>query len=356
MGVKLSKTSYLTASAIFLLAALAALRHGATDKTAEKTANAPATVNIFSYRQPFLIEPLFDEFTDQTGIQVKTVFASKGLIERVALEGERSPVDVVLTKNFHHMERAGKTIAQPVKSDVLTAHIPPALRDMENHWFALTQRARVLFVSKERVSETRISYESLADPKWRGRLCMRSGQHPYNLSLFAALLTHYGEDWTQNWLEGVKANLASRPAGNDRAQVKQVFAGKCDVALANTYYMGKMLDNTQKPEQKEWADTVRLVFPTGQGFGTHVNVSGMIMTKHAPNPEAARKFMEFMVSEKAQKIYAETNYEYPARKSVAAGALVAGWGDLQADTTPLSKIAENYEKASLLIDRVGFDD
>ena len=356
MTTGFSQTKILTAAAFLVMVALLAFSLVDSNSDADVTATPATTVNIYSYRQPFLIEPLFAEFTAETGIQVKTVFASKGLIERVALEGKRSPVDVVLTKNFHHLQRAGETVARPVESEILSAHIPPALRDPENRWFALTQRARVLFVSKERVSETSISYESLADPKWRGRLCMRSGQHPYNLSLFAGLLTHYGEDWTQTWLEGVKANLTGKPAGNDRAQVKQVFSGACDVALSNTYYMGAMLDNEKNPEQKDWASSVRMVFPTGQDFGTHVNVSGMIMAKYAPNPEAAQKFMEFMVSEKAQKVYAQTNYEYPARQSVPASNLVASWGALHADTTPLSKIADHYEKTSLLVDKVGFND
>ncbi len=312
-------------------------------------------VNIYSYRQPFLIQPLFDAFTQQTGIEVKTVFASKGLIERVSLEGARSPVDVVLTKNFHHLEKAGKTIAQPVSSKILTQHIPIALRGENNKWFGLTQRARVLFVSRDRVKEKHIHYESLASPKWKGRLCMRSGQHPYNLSLFAAMQTHYGKAWTREWLKGVKANLVSKPAGNDRAQIKQIYAGKCDIALANTYYMGKMTTNEKIPEQKKWALSVRLIFPTGVDFGTHVNVSGMVMAKYAPHPEAARQFMEFMVSKNAQKIYAETNYEYPARAGVEIAPLVASWGQLEADTTPLTSITKNYEKVSFLLDEVDFN-
>ena len=331
----------------------------AKNKTDNTPSNAAQTVHIYSYRQPTLIQPLFDAFTRETGIEVKTVFANKGLIERVMLEGERSPVDVVLTSNFHHLAEAGEKIAQAVKSEQLTQHIPPAYRDPQNKWFSVTLRARVLFAAQNRVSEKQISYEELSDPKWQGRLCMRSGQHPYNLSLFAAMMERHGEAWTREWLMGVKANLARKPAGNDRAQVKQIYANECDLALANTYYMGMMQFNDKNPEQREWAQTVRLVFPTSQknekDFGTHINVSGMVMAKHAPHPEAALAFMEFMLTPQAQKIYAETNYEYPVRRDVEAASYVSAWGELNADTTPLADIARYYKKASYLVDEINFN-
>ncbi len=353
----------ITRKSVIVLLVIACIASGlaffAPSKTDISSPSAPQTVNVYSYRQPDLIQPLFDAFTRETGIEVKTVFANKGLIERVMLEGERSPVDVILTSNFHHLAEAGEKIAQAVNSKQLTQHIPRAFRDPQNKWFSVTLRARVLFAAKDRVSEEPIIYEDLADPKWQGRLCMRSGQHPYNLSLFAAMMARHGEAWTRNWLLGVKENLARKPAGNDRAQVKQIYAGQCDLALANTYYMGNMQFNDKNPEQKQWAKNVRLIFPTSQkddnNFGTHINVSGMVMAKHAPHPDAALAFMEFMLTPQAQKIYAEANYEYPVRADVAPAAFVAAWGSLKPDTTPLAEIAQYYKKASYLVDEINFN-
>jgi len=319
------------------------------------TSQAAGQVNVYSYRQPMLVKPLFDRFTKQTGIKVKVIYAAKGLIERIEVEGKRSPADVLLTTDIGRLSEAAK-IAQPVRSKVLDAHIPAIARSRDNLWFGLTWRARVGFASKARVNETSLSYLDLADKKWRGRLCMRSGQHPYNIALFAAMLKHLGEDGFRQWLVGLKANLASNPSGNDRAQARKIFAGSCDLALANTYYMGAMQTNEKNPEQKQWAQAVRLVFPSMPGGGNHVNLSGMAMTKHAPNRANALRLMAFLVSEQAQSLYAEVNHEYPIRADVPASARVAAWGRLTPDTLSMDEIADMRQRASRIVDEIGFND
>ncbi len=226
------------------------------------SAAEPGEVNIYSYRQPYLINPLLKEFTDETGIKVNVIFAEKGLIERIQAEGRNSPADLLLTVDVGNLTQATDAgIAQPIQSPALDAAIPAAYRAADGQWFGLTRRARVVYASKERVKQDTITYEELADPKWRGKICIRSGQHVYNVALIASMIAAHGEDWTETWLKGVKANLARKPAGDDRLQVKGVYAGECDIAVGNTYYMGAMLQNDKEPEQKEWANSVNILFP-----------------------------------------------------------------------------------------------
>ena len=318
-------------------------------------AQAAERVNVYSYRQPMLVKPLFDRFTKETGIKVKVIYAAKGLIERIAIEGERSPADILLTTDIGRVSQAAK-IAQPVRSALLDKHVPAIARSRDHLWFGLTWRARVGFASKARVKETTLDYLDLATPKWRGRLCLRSGQHPYNVALFAALLHHIGEDRFRQWLHGVKANLAGKPSGNDRAQARKIYAGSCDLALANTYYMGAMQTNEKNPEQQQWAQAVKLVFPSMPGGGHHVNLSGMAMARYAPNRANALRLMEFLVSEQAQSLYAEVNHEYPIRADVPPSARVAAWGDLRPDTVAMDEIAGLSQRASRIVDETGFND
>lgn len=311
-------------------------------------------VNVYSYRQPELIAPLTDAFTKETGIEVNVAFLNKGMVEKLTAEGSRSPADVILTVDIARLNEVVEAgLTQPVQSDVLEANIPPNLRDPEGNWFGLTTRARVIYASKDRVADGEITtYENLADPKWKGRICTRSGTHAYNAALIAALLAHHDEAFTSEWLEGVKENLARKPQGNDRAQVKAIWAGECDIAVGNTYYMGKMLSDE---EQKAWADSVNIVFPTFEGAGTHVNVSGVAMTKSAPNQDNALKFIEFLASSKAQEIYAAKNFEYPIAPGTEVDPLVAGWGKFTADTTGLMDIAKLRPAAIRLAETVDFD-
>lgn len=320
-------------------------------------ASAEQVVNVYSYRQPTLIQPLFDSFTARTGIEVRAVFADNGLVERLAQEGRNSPADLLLTSDVGRLvEAANRGLAQPVASEIILADVPANLRDAENRWFGLTMRARVVYASKERAPITAISYEELADPKWRGKICMRPGNHPYNLGLIAAMIAHKGEDFTRGWLEGLKANLAVKPSGNDRAQAKSVFAGECDLAIANTYYMGKMLTEEKEPEQKQWAGAVKIVFPSSPDFGTHVNISGMMLTANAPNRDNALKLMEFLASDEAQQIYANGNFEYPVNPRVPASDLVRSWGDFTPDSLNVAEIAKFEPAASRLVDEVQFND
>jgi iron(III) transport system substrate-binding protein len=318
---------------------------------------ADGGVNIYSYRQPGLIQPLLDAFTKETGITTRVIFAKKGLAERIAAEGANSPADILLTVDIGRLAGAkARGITQAISSDVINANIPAQYRDPDGHWIGVTTRARVIFASKERVAQKAITYEELADPKWKGKICTRSGQHSYSLGLFASMIAHHGAEWTKNWLKGVKANLARKPAGNDRKQVKAVYAGVCDIALGNTYYMGKMQTNEKEPAQKEWAASVNVLFPNSETRGTHVNISGMSLTKNAPNKANALKLLEFLTSAKAQQIYGETNYEYPVKAGVAASDLVRSWGDFKSDNIGLDVIAKFRKEASELVDKVGFND
>ncbi|MBT5518110.1 MAG: extracellular solute-binding protein [Rhodobiaceae bacterium] len=311
-------------------------------------------VNVYSYRQPFLVAPLFETFTAQTGIEVKTIFAKKGLIERVKTEGKRSPADVILTTDIGRLQ-AAREVSQAVSSPLLKQHIPALARGADDKWFGLTWRARVIYASKARVRARHLRFEDLTEAQWRGRICLRSGQHPYNVALFAALLDEMGEAKFRQWLLGLKANLAAKPSGNDRAQVRRVYGGACDLAIGNTYYMGKMQTNEKKPEQKQWADSVKIIFPDMPRGGAHMNVSGMAMAKHAPNRANALKLMEFLVSEAAQETYATVNFEYPIRDDVAVSPRVKTWGAFTRATTSLDRIAALRVRASQLVDETGFN-
>jgi len=310
-------------------------------------------VNIYSFRQAFLIEPIMEKFTQETGIKVNILFAKKGLIERVKREGELSPADLVLTTDISRLvQLTSKELTQPVVSEKLNSNIPSQYRDPNNEWFALTTRVRNIYSSSERVGPVDISYQDLVKPEYKGKICTRSGKHAYNVSLISSIIAHEGEAAAKVWLEGVKANLARKPQGNDRAQVKAVKDGLCDYALGNNYYLGKMLEN---PEQVSWAEAVNINFPNQKTTGSHVNVSGVTLTKYAPNKENAIKLMEFLSDDVAQHMYAEVNYEYPVNPSVAPSKLLASWGKFKADVLPLSEIAKQHKTAIKLLDEVKFD-
>ena len=312
-------------------------------------------VNVYSYRQPELIQPLLEQFTKDAGIAVNIAFLNKGMVERLVAEGKRSPADLVLTADMSSLAAVVDAgVIQPVSSDVLSGNIPAAFRDPSNLWFGVTSRARVVYASKDRVKPGEVTtYEDLADPKWKGRICIRSGTHPYNLALTSAFIAHHGADAAKTWLAGLRANLAQKPQGNDRSQVKAIFAGQCDIALGNTYYMGEML---QDPEQKQWADAVNIVFAAFEGGGTHINISGMAMTKAAPHHDSALKLMEFLSSAEAQTIYAEVNYEYPVMAGAKTSDLVASWGTFTPDNIDLTGVATNRDTALKLVEEVHFDD
>lgn len=318
---------------------------------------AGQVVNIYSYRQPFLIKPFLKAFTERTGIRVNVVFAKKGVVERLKAEGENTSADMVLTSDISRLaalKAAGLT--QAVDSVLLAAAIPAHLRDPEGHWFGLSKRARVIIAHRTRVKPDEVKdYEDLAKPHMKGRVCIRSGKNTYNISLFASFIAHKGEAETEQFLRALKSNLARKPQGNDRAQAKAIHEGQCDVALINTYYMGKMLTNEKKPEQKAWAAAVRVIFPNQDNRGTHMNISGAVIVKHARHKTAAVKLLEFLAGDMAQTMYAAMNHEYPVKPGVGWSDLLKSWGAFREDTLPLARVGEHGPAAARLVDKVGFD-
>ena len=318
-------------------------------------AQAEGSVNVYTYREPELIKPLFDEFTSETGIAVNVIFAKDGLEQRIKAEGDNSPADVLLTVDIARLQEAVELgVTQPANSQTLDSTVPEHLRDPEGRWHGVSMRARVVYASKERVQQDEITYEELADPKWRGKLCIRSGQHNYNNALFAGFLAHHGEEETIAWLKALKANLAQKPSGGDRDVAKDIAAGVCDIGIGNTYYVGLMQNGDD--EQKAWAEAMKIIMPTFEDGGTHINLSGVVLARNAPNRENAVKLMEWLVSDKAQQHYASMNYEYPVKDGVPVDPTVAAWGEITPDRLPLSEIAANKKKAAEIVDRVQFDE
>jgi len=316
-----------------------------------------AVVNLYSYRQPFLINPLLNGFTEQTGIVVNMVYVKKGMLERLKAEGKNSPADLVLTTDIgglNDMVEAG--VLQSASSETITTNIPEQYRHPDGLWHGLTVRGRVIFASTERTNPNEVtSYADLTKPELKGRICTRSGKHVYNISLVASLIAHDGEEYAKSWLAGVRDNLAQKPQGNDRAQAKAIFEGVCDYAIANTYYMGKMATNEKKPEQQEWAKAVRIIFPNQDGRGTHVNISGAAVTKSAKHKANAIKLIEYLSGDAAQKIYAEQNFEYPVQEGVPLHPLVASWGEFTTDKISLADVAKHRATASRLVDITAYD-
>jgi iron(III) transport system substrate-binding protein len=332
----------LVAAAVFCLAAAA-------------TPAAAQEVNLYTTREPGLIQPLIDAFTKSSGIKVSAIFVKDGLAERVAAEGTRSPADILMTVDLGNLlDLVEKGLAQPVQSAVLEKAIPANLRGKDGDWFSLSLRARVLYAAKS-LDATTFNYEDLADPKWKGKICIRSGQHPYNTAMIAAYLAHHGEAATEAWLKGVKANLARPATGGDRDVARDIMGGICDIGIANSYYVGLMRSGAGGPDQQKWGDAIKVILPTFKGGGTQVNISGAAVAKHAPNKAAAIKFLEYLVSDAAQKIYAEANYEYPVKAGAPVHPLIGALGTLKVDSLPLTEIARQRAAASKLVDRVGLD-
>jgi iron(III) transport system substrate-binding protein len=312
-------------------------------------------VNVYTNREPALFANTLTDFTQKTGIKVNTVFSDKGLAERIVAEAANSPADVLITVDIGRLHEAvEKNLSSPIVSKVVDDVLPSALRGENNSWISLSSRARVIYASQERVKDNTLTYESLADPKWKGRVCIRSGQHPYNIALIAALIAKKGEASAKNWLTGVKANLARKPSGGDRDVAKDIAAGVCDLGLANSYYVG-LMQTGKVEEQKKWAEAIKVILPTFEGGGTHVNVSGAVLVKTAPNKANAVKLLEHMLSSEAQKAFADANFEYPIRADVTVNPIIASFGSLKPDTVDVTSIAKARARASQLVDEVGFD-
>ncbi|RQZ17334.1 iron ABC transporter substrate-binding protein [Burkholderia sp. Bp9031] len=321
-------------------------------------AHAAEEVSLYTTREPKLIQPLIDAFTKQSGVKVNTVFVKDGLLERVKAEGAQSPADVLMTVDIGNLlDLVDGGLSQPVRSKVLDEAIPANLRGAQGDWYALSLRDRVLYVEKD-LKVDAFRYEDLADPKWKGKVCIRSGQHPYNTALVAAMIAHDGEAATEKWLRGVKANLARKATGGDRDVARDILGGICDVGLANAYYVGHMKNAEAGTDARKWGDAIKVVRPTfanAKSGGTHVNISGATVAKHAAHKANAVKLLEYLVSPDAQALYAQANYEYPVRANVKLDPVIASFGTLKVDPLPLTDIAKHRKAASQLVDKVGFD-
>ena len=313
-----------------------------------------AEVNLYTTREPVLIQTLLTEFTQKTGVKVNTVFIKDGLLERVKAEGRRSTADVMLTVDFGNLvDLVESGLTQRVSSKTLNTAIPANLRAANGHWYALSMRARAIYASKDRTPLNAITYEDLANPKWKNKICIRSGNHPYNTALIAAYIAHHGEKQAETWLRGVKANLARPASGGDRDVARDILGKICDIGVANTYYVGTM--RTGDAEQKRWGNAINVVLPRFKNGGTHVNVSGAVVSKHAPNRKEAVQLLEFLASDHAQAIYAQNGFEYPVKPGVKIDPIIASFGKLNIDSIRLSDIARHRKAANLLVDKVQFN-
>ncbi len=316
-----------------------------------------AEVNVYSGRKEALIKPLLERFSEQTGIKTRLVTAKADkLLVRLQNEGRNTPADLFITVDAGRLHRAKKAgVLQPVESETLKAAVPAQLRDPGGQWYGLSQRARVIFYNRERVQPSELArYEDLADPKWKGRICIRGSGNIYNQSLVASMILANGEQATEEWVRGLVRNMARPPRGGDRDQIMAAAAGVCDLAVANTYYYGKMLTSRKNPAQREAARKMGLLWPNQQDRGTHVNVSGAGVTRHAKNRDAAIRLLEFLVSPEAQQWYAEVNYEYPVVEGVPVSERVRSWGEFKADRVNLDRLGELNPEAVRIMDRAGW--
>ena len=316
-----------------------------------------AEVNIYSHRQPFLINPFLEKFTEETGIKTNVVYATKGLAQRLKAEGKNSPADVILTVDIGRLYIYDDLdLLASIESAVLDKNIPQNLKSPANKWFALSKRSRIIVTSKERVKEGQITkIEDLANEKWKGRICSRPGSHVYNRALMASLILSLGENAAEEWAKSFVGNLARRPQGNDRAQVKAIFEGQCDISIINNYYFGK-LKYSDDPSQREWAKSVRLIFPNqgAEDRGAHVNISGGGVAKYSKNKKEAVALLEFLSKAASQKMYGEINFEYPVNRNVETTEELKSWGSFRSDSLPIISIAQKGYDAQKIIDRVGW--
>jgi len=317
---------------------------------------AAEQLTLYTTREPGLIQPLLDAFTKDTKIKVNVIFIKDGLAERVKTEGANSPADVLMTVDIGNLlDTVDQGVTQAAQSEALSSAIPAHLRDKDGRWFALSLRARLIYASKERVKDTKMTYESLADPKWKGKICIRSGTHPYNTALIAAHIVHHGEAKTEEWLTGLKNNLARKASGGDREVARDILGGICDVGVANSYYVGLMRSGKGGAEQEKWGAAIDPLLATFEKGGTHVNISGASIAKNAPNKANAVKLLEYLVSNDAQAIYAKANFEYPVRPSAQIDPIIASFGKLTSDPIDLRAVAKARKTATSLVDKVGFN-
>ncbi len=313
-------------------------------------------VNVYSARKEALILPLLQRFEDQTGIGFNLITAkADALLKRLESEGRSTPADIFITTDAGRLQRAKDAgVLQPIDNPTLAARIPENLRDKENYWFGLSQRARVIFYAKDRVDPAELStYEALADAKWKQRICIRSSGNIYNQSLVASMIEAHGVEPTEAWAQGLVANFARKPAGGDTDQLRAAAAGLCDIAIANTYYFGRLVNSAKDDDQKV-ATGLGLFWPNQAGRGAHINVSGAGMTKYASHPAEAERLLEFLVNAESQTWYAEVNNEYPVVNDAKISATLASFGEFKGDGLNLTHLGENNRSAVQLMDRAGW--
>ena len=314
-------------------------------------------INIYSHRQPFLINPFLEEFTNETGIKTNVVYSKTGLAERLQAEGENSPADVILTVDIARLYvYKDKDLLASIESKKLEKNIPQHLRSPDNTWFGLSKRSRVIVVSKDSDASEKIKrLEDLSDPQWKGKVCSRPGSHVYNRALMASMIAAHGEVKAEEWAKGLVNNLARRPQGNDRAQVKAIYEGQCEIGIINNYYFGK-LKFSDDPKQREWTKNLKLIFPNQEegDRGSHVNISGGGVVKFSKNKKEAIALLEFLTDKNAQNLYGEINFEYPVNPAISPTKELLSWGTFREDNLQIIKIAELAPLAQKIIDRVGW--
>ena len=312
-------------------------------------------VNIYSSRHYDTDEALYSTFTEETGIKVNRIEGTpEELNARMNAEGANSPADIILTVDAGRIwlsDRDG--LLQPAHSEVLNARIPEHLRHPDGDWFGFSQRARVIYYAKDRVPDPPKTYEALADPAYKGQICIRSSSSVYNLSLMSAMIAHDGEESAKAWAEGLLANLARPPEGGDTDQLMGLVSGQCDIAVANTYYYFRAL-GTEQPGIYEGRDNIGIVFPNQETTGTHVNIAAAGIAAHAPHPDAAISFLEYLSTSEAQAYFANQNFEYPAVVDARIAEIPASFGTFKSDTLNLSVLGENQPKAQAIFNEIGF--
>ncbi len=341
---------------LLLLAGCSTKNDGSTATQNDSKEENKGEVNLYTSRHYETDDALYDAFTKETGIKVNVVKGEENeLIERLSREGAATKGDLFLTSDAGRLHWAKeKNLLQSVVSETLQNNIPENLRDQDNQWFGLTKRARIIVYSKERVNPTNLStYEDLTEPKWKGKVLVRPSENLYNQSLLASFIALNGEEQAKAWAKGIVKNMARTPQGNDRDQAKAIVAGEGDVAIMNTYYVGNML-NSEDQEEVKVAEQVGVFFPNQETNGTHINVSGVALTKHAKNKENAIKLMEYLSGEEAQGKFAEANYEYPVNPNVEPSELLKSWGDFKEQDLNLTKLGENNVKAVQLFNEAGW--
>ncbi|MCB1757495.1 MAG: Fe(3+) ABC transporter substrate-binding protein [Gammaproteobacteria bacterium] len=314
-------------------------------------------VNLYSARIEDLIKPLLDQFTDSTGIKVNMVTGGASeLIKRLEAEGQNTPADLLLTTDAGRLHLA-KTqgLLQPVDSASVGDLVPEHLRDLDGQWVGLSQRARVIVYSLERVKPEQLTtYEDLADPKWQGKICVRSSDNIYNQSLLASMIAHHGPEQAEQWARGVVANMGRPPKGNDRAQVTAVATGECDLAIVNNYYVANMIQSS-KEDERDAASKIGVFYPNQQDRGAHMNVSGIGVTKYSKNHDNANKLIRFLLSDQAQQWYATRNNEYPVRENIGVSETILSWGyPFKQDDLPMFQLGELNSEAVKIFDRAGW--